>query len=166
MVSTPEPRDITFRFLVDDTQNLEIGSSPTEVFSTSPTTMAVNEWTEMYNQKFDIEPKGRIIWIYWYIKYRVRATTVTADVDERIRARNLYSTYQNISDELATANIGTAWVTHITSGYVNPRRAGEQLSNLDRIPFEVQIQMRSNEANTGRLEVSSESYVRVIYIED
>lgn len=162
---TPEPRDITFRFLVADPQNLAIDSDPTEVWSTSPILQVVNTWTEMFHQLFQIEPPGKILWIYFYIKYRVRATTATADVDERIRARNLNGTYQNISDELATVNIGTVNIERITSGYVNPRTGGAGAANLDYLPFEIAIEMRTNEVDTGRLEVSSESYVRVVYEE-
>lgn len=165
MVSTPEPRDVTFRFLVADPQNLEIGSDPTEVWSTSPTVMTADEWTEMFHELFQIEPPGSILWAYFYIKYRVRATTVTADVDERIRARSMGEVYSLISDELATANIGTDWVTKITSDHVSPRFAGQGLERFDSQPFQVQIQMRTNEANTARLEVSSESWVRIVYEE-
>lgn len=165
MVSTPEPRDVTMRLLVADPQNLAIGDDPTEVWGTSPTVQVADEWTEMFHQEINLEPRGRILWVYFYLKYRVMATTGTADVDERIRARNLRGIYQNISDELATANIGAAWVTRATSGYVNPRTGGSGASNLDRVPFELQIQMRTNEVNTGRLEVSSLSFVRVVYQE-
>ena len=165
MVSTPEPRDVTFRFLVANPQNLAIGSSPTEVWSTSPTVQAVNTWTEMFSQIFKIEPGGEIKWVYFEIKWRVRATTATADVDERVRARTEGEAYSLISDELATANIGIAWITRTTSGYVNPRFGGAGQPNFHMQPFEVAIEMRTNEVNTGRLEVSSESYVRVVYEE-
>ena len=162
---TPEPRDVTFRFLVADPQNLAIDSDPTEVWSTSPVLQPANTWTEMFSQLFQIEPPGKILWVYFYIKYRIYATTATADVDERIRARNMGATYQNISDELATANIDVTPIERITSGHVNPRTGGAGDANFDYLPFEISIDMRTNEVNTGRLEVSSESFVRVVYEE-
>jgi hypothetical protein len=165
MMAGLEMKDLTLRL---HGGNLALGSDPTEVWTTSPTVMAVNTWTEMFH--FIFQPPGligKIVWIYIYLKYRVRATTVTADVDERVRARNIrgreYLTppaYINISNELATANIGTNWVTRITSGYVFPTP-----QSLDEVPFELQVQMRTNEVDTGRLEVSSESYIRVVYKE-
>ena len=158
-------KDLTLRLHGGD---LALGSDPTEVWTTSPVTMAINTWTEMFN--FDFLPPGligEIVWIYIYLKYRVRATTATADVDERVQARNIrgreYLTapvYVLISDELATANIDVNWVTRVTSGYVLPTSR-----SLDEVPFELQVQMRTNEVNTGRLEVSSESYIRVVYKE-
>jgi len=160
MVSFPELRDVTLRFFTSTPQNLAVGEDPTEVWSTSPVTMPADTWTEMFSQLFNIKPPGRIVWIYFYIKYRVRATTATADVDERIRARNRDGTYQNISDELATANINITWIIRSTSGYVDPRSP-----NFNQLPFEIAVDMRSNEVDTGRLEVSSESYVRVVYEE-
>ena len=166
MVVFRQPRDVTFRFFADSLQDLSIGDDPTEVWSTSPTVQDADTWTEMFSQIFDqLGKAGRILAVYFYIKYRVRATSGTADVDERVRARNRNGEYQNISNELATANIGTSDITRVTSGWVRPRTQGWGQANFDHVPFEVQIQMRTNEANTARLQVSSDSYVRVVYEE-
>lgn len=147
---------------------LALNHEPTEVWSTSPTEQLVNTWTEMFSFLYKPKERGKILWVEVYLKYRVKATTVTADVDERVRARNQLFTdgvYVNISDELATADIGQNWVTRITSGFILPITGGAGLGNFDEVPCEFQIQMRTNEADTGRLEVSSESFIRIVYEE-
>ena len=62
-----------------------------------------------------------------------------------------------ISDTLATANIGTNWIERITSGFVFP------VANFDEMPFDFAVQGRTNEANTLRLQVSSESYIQAVF---
>lgn len=174
MVTHPEPRDITFRFLVapnsvvgSTLQQLDIGSDPTEKWSQSPTSQVADAWTRMYRETFEVEPRGRIIWLYLYIKYRIYARTNTADVDERIRGRNKDGDWGNISDELSTVNLSAAGPTLIrrTRGYVSPRPLSLD-QQLNRQPFEIEIEARTNETDSLTLEVSSESYVRVVYEEE
>jgi hypothetical protein len=152
--------------------NLSIGVDPVEVWSTSPSVLPVNTWTDMLTFTFEPRVVGQLLEVYFYLKYRVRApVSVTADVDERVQARNkgLTDGWLNISDELATANIGTAWITRITSGWVMPTRnpdytvAGVRNPNFFLVPFDIRVQMRTNEENEGRLEVSSLSYIRALF---
>lgn len=150
--------------------DVALGVSPTEVWTTSPTVMGAGAWTDMFNFLFFPLERGLILWIYLYLKYRVCATTATADVIERLRMRNRNAdTWEVVSDELATANIGVAWVTRITSGYILPVEGGEGAYDIKRgifqVPFDFAVQMQTNEVNTARLEVSSLSYLRVVYKE-
>lgn len=150
--------------------NLALGNDPTEVWSTSPIVMAADVWTSMFDFLFELLEKGEILWIYVHLKYRVAATTGTADVIERVRMRNKDAdAWEVLSNELATANIGLAWVTRITSGYIFPVEGGEGALNIKRgifqVPFDFQVQMQTNEVDTARLEVSSLSYIRVVFKE-
>ena len=157
MVTSLKTKDITLRPFGG---NLAIGSDPTEVWSTSPVLLAADEWVDMFEWTFEPLERGEILWIYVYIKWRVSAAaSATADVIERIRARNVGDAYQNISDELATANINVNWVTRTTSGYILP------LAGLNRVPTDFLVQMQTNELNEGRLEVSSESFIRIVFKE-
>ncbi len=156
-----------YESLLDFTQhlvggNLEIGTADIENRSTSPTEMDADEWTEMFEYFVNIRPRRGIslIYVYVYLKYRVQATTGTADVEERIQVRTRHGrirgSWLTISDELATPNIGAAWIERITSGVLLP------IDGLMYAPFFLKVEMQTNEADTARLEVSSESYVRVV----
>lgn len=146
--------DVTLRLVGG---NLAIGTADVESWSTSPTIQYPNYWYDMFNFIFESRPPGIIQWVYIYLKYRVRATTATAVVIERVSARNKDYTWVTISNELSTANIGIAWITRTTSGFLLP------ITNFNRVPLEVAVQMQTNETDTARLEVSSESYIRCVY---
>lgn len=165
-----EVYDITLRPVKG---NLAIDSDPVEVWSTSPIVLPVDTWTDMLTFTFEPGVVGILQELYLYLKWRVRApVSVTADVDERVQGRNKgwsALSFVNLSDELATANIGTGWVTRITSGWVAPTRNPERTTaaiinpNFYVVPFDLRVQMRTNEVDEGRLEVSSLSYLRAIF---
>lgn len=174
MVSTPEPRERKFFFCVKPNslvgptlQQLIVGDTVSEQWSGSPQTQNANEWTDMYEETFRIEPPGKGIHYYFCIKYMVYALSATADIDERIQARNNPGYYGNISDELHTDNLGVTGTTiyRKTCGVVCPRNLGAGAYAFDEQPFDVKIQLRTNEANMGRLRVSSISYVEVLWEE-
>lgn len=132
--------------------NLIVGAA--EQFSVSPTVQAASTWVDMFNFIFEPTTAGPLAYIYFEITYRVKATTTTADTSERIRGRNKAGTWVVISDEKATTDLGTAWVTRTTKGIIRPK------TNLDSVPFEIAIQGYTSEADTLRLEVSSVSFLR------
>lgn len=172
MVHVSEPKDFTFRFLVKPNSlvgstlmQLSIGNDPTEQWSGTPTTQPANTWTDMYQESYEHEKIGKLTWLYFYIKYRIYATPPAGvTLCQRIRGRDREGFWGNISDEYCDNMLGTT-LTKITSGYINPRTFGEFQHGLMAIPFDVQVQIRVNIANAGRLEVSSESYVRAVYEE-
>lgn len=136
--------------LVIDTQNIK-------TFSTSPAAMAADTWVDMFNFTYQPSSAGKLLYIEFFLEYQVRATTATADTVERIRARNKDSAWVLISNEKTTTDLGTTFIMRTTSGRVVPA------ANIDSVPFEVAVQGKTNEADTLRLEVSSNSSIRAVY---
>lgn len=144
--------------------NLTIGTSDAETWSTSPVVCPAGSWTNMFNflfqpwgtaERVDV---GSILWVYFYIKYRVYRVVGATNIQERIRARNKSGTWVLISDESVAADPGaTPGVTKTTSGYLLP------VTNFDSIPFNMTVEIDPTVNDQGRLEVSSLSYIRAVY---
>ena len=87
--------------------------------------------------------RGTLAYVYVNISIELKAGTATADLKWRIQSRNKDGTWTNMSAEITTANVGTAYVALRREGFFAIQ------TNITQIPLEVRVILQSNESKSS-----------------
>lgn len=91
------------------------------------------------------------------LRVAVRAvSSATADPIWKWQIRNKGGTWVDLHAAVTETDVGAADVERSRTGYFNPQ------TNIDKLPFDVQLLLQCNEANEGRIKVKSSTYFKYL----
>ncbi len=90
-------------------------------------------------------------------------SSTTADIIYQWQGRNKDGTWVNLHTASTLSNLGTAYAATTEPTFSGRFKA---TTNLNRVPFDVQLTFQCNEANEGYAKTKNSSYARVVYSAD
>ncbi len=126
--------------------------------------LAATGTTDYTVESVTIEPSapGDAIYYEFGLAGTFKATSsTTADIIYQWQARNKAGTWVNLHSAVTKSNLGTAYITdEVYSGRF------KATTNLNRVPFDVQLIFQCNEDSQGYAKTKNSSYVKAVFSAD
>lgn len=151
---------VNFDSIIDFEERLISGSlEPDGVqYSDEVDTTVVDTDVVVFETSVETETDGAIQWVEFGLTAAFRAvSSITADVRWRWQAKEAGGDWVDLNTEVLESDIGLSFIERTRQGYFSLS------SNFSRVPFDVRLLLRCNEANEGRAKVKNSSYVRVVF---
>ena len=127
-------------------------------YSAEVTTGVANTDVEVLKKTVEPPLEGTLLSLEFGLTAEFRAvSTATADLIWKWQARNKDGTWVDLHGAVTETDIGTTYVSRSRSGYASI------VANLYKVPFDVRLILKCNEANQGQAKVSGKSYINFAY---